>query len=65
VIDGGDTVMIYVPAKTAEPRDVCVAVVGKRELVVVSAGLEPEALLQLAQRHAAGGSPAMFAALGR
>lgn len=65
VMDDGDTVMIYMPAKTGEPREVCVAVVSKRELVVVSAGLNPEALVQLAKRHRTRSSHAMFAALGR
>jgi len=65
VMDGGETVMIYVPAKTTEPREVCVAVISKRELVVVSAGLDPEALVQLAKRHTTRTSHAMFAALGR
>jgi hypothetical protein len=55
VLDGDDTVMIYVPEHTDDPRKVCVAVVSGHELVVVSAVLNPEELYELMVRHAGSG----------
>lgn len=55
VLDGADTVLVYVPENTAEPKQVCVAVVNGRELVVVAAVLNPQALHELVARHAESG----------
>lgn len=51
-----ETVMIYVDddADEDEPLDICVAVVTNRELVVVSATVDADALSRLVERHTAG-----------
>lgn len=51
-----ETVMVYVTEDADEdkPLDICVAVVTGRELVVVSATIEPEAIGRLVERHMAG-----------
>lgn len=51
-----ETVMVYVPAKfdAAGPIDVALAVIDGRELVVASATIDPEALTEVVERHAAG-----------
>ena len=51
VIDGGETVLIYIPADTDEPEQVCLAVLDGRELVVVSATINPDALVELIEAH--------------
>lgn len=53
VADGGDTVMIYLPAgaESATPSSVCLAVCSNRELVIVAAQVEPDALAALAVRE--------------
>ena len=50
VADGGDTVMIYLPAgvENSPPSSICLAVCNRRELVVVAAQVEPDALAALA-----------------
>lgn len=54
VADGKETVMVYVSEDIDEdePIDVCVAVVSGRELVVVSATIDPENIGRLIERHA-------------
>lgn len=52
VVNGDDTVMVYVPEDSDELDEVCVAVVNGRELVVVSAEVRPEELVALVERHA-------------
>lgn len=49
-----ETVMVYVPAKVKEdgPIDVAIAVVDGRELVVVSATIDADALGEFVERHA-------------
>lgn len=54
VVDGADTVLVYVPEFADEPDRVCLAVVSDDDLVVVSATLKPAALLELVSRHAGG-----------
>jgi hypothetical protein len=53
VADGGDTVMIYLPAdvESSAPSGVCLAVCSDRELVIVAARVEPAALAALAARE--------------
>jgi hypothetical protein len=53
VRDGGDTVMIYLPAdvESAAPSGVCLAVCSDRELVVVAAQVDPAALAALVARE--------------
>ena len=50
VADGGDTVMIYLPTgvENSTPSSICLAVCNNRELVVVAAQVEPDALAALA-----------------
>jgi riboflavin synthase alpha subunit len=50
VADAGETVAIYLPAggESAAPSGVCLAVCSDRELVIVAARIEPEALAALA-----------------
>jgi hypothetical protein len=52
VADRRENVLIYVPTDSAEPSRVCLAVVHGRELVVVSARLNPAALAELVANHA-------------
>lgn len=51
-----ETVMVYVDEDADEdgPIDLCVAVVNGRELVVVSATVDPDAISRLVERHVAG-----------
>jgi hypothetical protein len=51
---GGSNVLIYVRADADEVRDVCLAVIGRGELVVVSATVDAEALAGFVARHAEG-----------
>lgn len=53
VCERDDTVLVYVPAGSDEPDEICVAVVNGREMVVVSARLNPSALVRLVE-HCAG-----------
>jgi hypothetical protein len=55
VADGGDTVMIYLPAgvESSMPSSVCLAVCNSRELVIVAARVEPDALAALAVQELA------------
>ena len=55
VADGGDTVMIYLPAgvENSMPSSVCLAVCNNRELVIVAARVEPDALAALAVQELA------------
>lgn len=46
-----ENVLIYVPSNADEPREVCLAVVKPRELVVVSATVDADSLVSLAGRH--------------
>ena len=57
VIDGANTVLIYVPAgrDSAPPSRVCLAVCSGHELVVVAARFNPRALAQLVSREAHAG----------
>jgi hypothetical protein len=54
VVDGEDTVMIYLPTDTDEPDEICLAVVSGRDLVVVSAEIRPAAVRELVAHHAGG-----------
>jgi len=54
VVDGKDTVMVYVPRDGDEIDRFCVAVINAREMVVVSATIRPAALMDLVERHAGG-----------
>lgn len=51
VADRRDNVLVYVPAKATEIRDVCLAVLNGRELIIVSATLNSEALANLVKQH--------------
>jgi hypothetical protein len=53
VEESGDTVLIYLPeaAANAEPNRVCLAVCSGRELVIVAAGIDADALAALATRE--------------
>jgi hypothetical protein len=53
VADTKETVLIYVQKepKDNEPIDLCLAVVGGRELVVVSTTVDPDVLGELVERH--------------
>jgi purine nucleoside phosphorylase len=50
VADGHEAILVYVPA-APEPDRICLSVVTDRELVVVSATLNPDALVELIKRH--------------
>lgn len=52
VAETRENVLIYVPADGADFRHVCLAVVTGRELVIVSAALDPDALADLVAHHA-------------
>lgn len=52
VAETRENVLVYVPADDDELRGVCVAVATPRELVVVTANLDPEALVDFVARHA-------------
>ena len=52
VVDGDDTVMIYLPRDTDEPDEICLAVVSGPKLVVVSAAIRPDAIRALIAHHA-------------
>ena len=52
VVDGEDTVMIYLPRDTDEPDEICLAVVSGPKLVVVSAAIRPDAIRALIAHHA-------------
>lgn len=52
VADRRDNVLIYVPAGAEEFREICVAIVNGRELVVVSAAVDPDVLVGLVATHA-------------
>ncbi len=52
VIDGNETVLIYLPEDTDEPNEICLAVQDGEELVIVSARINPEALVELIEEHA-------------
>lgn len=56
VADGKETVMVYTAddIDENEPIDICVAVVNGREMVVVSATVDPDAIGALVERHAGG-----------
>lgn len=54
VVDGKDTVMVYVPKDGDEIDRICVAVINAREMVVISATINPAALMDLVERHAGG-----------
>ncbi len=51
VVDGRDTVLIYVPDGSArgKPSRICLAVCNDRNLVVVSAAIRPDVLVDLAR----------------
>ena len=53
VTEPGDTVLIYLPegASNAEPSRICLAVCSGRELVIVAAGVDPDALARIADRE--------------
>jgi hypothetical protein len=53
VVDGTETVLIYVPEDMKEdgPVDLCLAVVSSKEMVVVSTTVDPAALGELVARH--------------
>jgi hypothetical protein len=55
VTEPGDTVLIYLPesATDAEPSRICLAVCSGRELVIVAAGVDPDALAGIATREIA------------
>ncbi len=55
VVDGRDTVLIYLPdgSAQAKPSRICLAVCNDRHLVVVSASIRPDALVNLAQSEMA------------
>jgi hypothetical protein len=52
VADKSENVLIYVPANSADVRRICLAVIKRRELVVVSASIDPDALAALIAHHA-------------
>lgn len=52
VVEKSQNVLIYVPAAGTDFSQVCLAVVTGRELVVVSATLDPDALADLVALHA-------------
>lgn len=54
VVDGEDTVMIYLPREDEEPESICLAVVSGKDLVVVSAQVRPAAIRELIAHHAGG-----------
>jgi hypothetical protein len=56
VFGKGETVLVYVPAQAAadDEVDVCLAVMKARELVIVSARLEADALGELVRQHLPG-----------
>lgn len=64
VANATETVMIFAAdnLRDNEPVDLCVAVLNGRELVVVSAQIDPEAVGELVARHA---GPELTAGLGR
>lgn len=51
---GGSNVLIYAPADAEAVRDLCLAVISRGELVVVSASVDAEALAGFVSRHANG-----------
>jgi hypothetical protein len=52
VADKSDHVLIYVPTGADEVRRICLAVVSGRELVVVSAAIDPEAVTAMVAKYA-------------
>lgn len=52
VLDCRHAVLVYVPENTDEVDEICLAVLDGRQLVVVSAELRPEQLVELVERHA-------------
>lgn len=54
VADGDDVVLVYAPAADAagDSMEVCVSVLNRRELVVVSATVDSAGLAELVQKHA-------------
>lgn len=57
VVDKKEAVIVYVPVKydADEPIDICLAVVSRRELVVVSASVDAAGLAELVEKHAGQG----------
>lgn len=51
VSDAREKVLIYMPTGVGEPTEVCLAVMKRRELVVVSASLDAASLATMAGRH--------------
>jgi hypothetical protein len=65
VADKAKSVLVYLPADCADVRTICLAVVSGRKLVVVSAKIDPDALVDLVAHHAGTHLPQRLAALQR
>lgn len=63
VADRRDHVLIYVPAGSDAVRRICLAVVNGRELVIVSATVNPDAIADLVAHHAGKHLPLKLASL--
>ncbi len=50
VADGREVVLVYAPKAAGEPREFCLAVVGDRELIVVSAEIDAGSLGRLVEK---------------